>query len=341
MFEAHEPAQSSPGFSLPRNASRLGVTPASDRGTNGTSSMAQHSLRFVGPNDALRSISPFIEMGAYEALWATHGATFKRIAESLRENLDGFISDLVDAKLAVETARTVLEYFRSKGVGRFGVRVHHDAEYPARLRDATYPVELLYFQGSWDFVDSPSVAIVGTRKPSREGVLRTQKLVKQLVADDWTVVSGLAAGIDSVAHRAALEAGGRTIAVLGTPLSDVYPKENANLQAEIAHRFLVISQVPVQRYRQQMWKQNRLFFPERNVTMSALTRATVIVEASNTSGTLIQARAALKQKRKLFILDSCFRNPELLWPSKFEKLGAIRVEHYEQIRDALQADPGR
>jgi DNA processing protein len=80
---------------------------------------------------------------------------------------------------------------------------------------------------------------------------------------------------------------------------------------------------------------NRLFFPERNATMSALTEATVIVEAGDTSGTLIQARHALQQGRKLFILDSCFRIPDLRWPSKFLERGAIRISEYDEIRTHL------
>jgi DNA processing protein len=93
-----------------------------------------------------------------------------------------------------------------------------------------------------------------------------------------------------------------------------YPPENRELQQQIADRHLVISQVPIVRYSQQHFRGKKHFFPERNVTMSALTEATIIVEAGETSGTLIQARHALKQKRTLFILDSCFQNPSLSWP---------------------------
>ena len=82
---------------------------------------------------------------------------------------------------------------------------------------------------------------------------------------------------------------------------------------------------------------NRLFFPERNITMSALTQATVIVEAGETSGTLIQARAAFKQGRKLFILDSNFQNPKLTWPRRFEEQGAIRVRDFDDILSNLDA----
>jgi DNA processing protein len=151
-------------------------------------------------------------------------------------------------------------------------------------------------------------------------------------------VSGLAKGIDTAAHEETIEAGGRTIAVIGTPIFEAYPKENAQLQETIATKHLLISQVPFLRYRKQAFKANTLFFPARNVTMSALTAATVIVEAGNTSGTLVQARAALAQNRRLFILESCFRNTELTWPSKFEKLGAVRVQNVTQILEALNAN---
>jgi DNA processing protein len=137
------------------------------------------------------------------------------------------------------------------------------------------------------------------------------------VKDGYTVVSGLARGVDAAAHKAAIQVNGKIIAVIGAPLNRVYPKENAGRQEEIAENFLLISQVPVFRYSKQDFRRNRTFFPERNKTMSALTAATIIVEAGETSGTLIQARAALAQGRKLFIADSCFQNPALTWPREF------------------------
>jgi DNA processing protein len=275
------------------------------------------------------------ELGAYETLWMQPKASFKSVATIFREHEEALPSDLVPSRDAEQMAAKVVGHLRERGVRFFGVRVHRAGEYPAKLRDAAHPVELLYFQGAWDLVESRCVAVVGTRKPSNEGVQRAKQLVRDLVRDGWTIVSGLAEGIDTVAHTTALELGGRTIAVIGTPLSEVYPKANADLQGRIAKDFLVVSQVPVERYGHQIWKVNRGFFPERNVTMSALTEATIIVEASNTSGTLIQARAALRQKRKLFILDSCFRNPELTWPKAYAEKGAIRVEAYNTIKDTL------
>ena len=278
------------------------------------------------------TVSPFLEMGAYEAIWAEEPVTFKRLAERFATHPNYLPSSFVSSSKAHEYAHSA--FHRLEDIRHFGVRLFGAAEYPPKLRDAAYPVQLLYYAGNWDLVWSRSVAIVGTRSPSAEGLARTRKLVEALVADDITVVSGLAAGIDTQVHRTAMAAGGRTVAVIGTPLSETYPKENAELQRQISENFLVVSQVPVMRYEQQDYRRNRAFFPERNVTMSALTEATVIVEAGETSGTLTQARAALAQRRKLFILDSCFRQG-FDWPAKLQEKGAIRVQNYDDIHRAL------
>ena len=282
-----------------------------------------------------RAISPLRELGAYEALWEEPDASFKILSEKFAGHPGALPSDFVAPSEARKQAAFVQERFRMANIDRFGVRVHGAGEYPEKLRDARHPIALLYYQGWWDLVDSRCVAVVGTREPSEEGVARTRRLVKALVRDDYTVVSGLAAGVDRVAHETAIEEGGRTIAVIGTPLSHSYPRANAELQRRIARDFLVISQVPLRRYENQDYRRNRLFFPERNVTMSALTEATIIVEAGETSGTLIQAKAALQQGRKLFILDSCFRKAGLTWPQRFAEKGAIRVRDYDDIRQHL------
>ena len=270
---------------------------------------------------AARAVSPFREMGAYEVLWSAPGATFRSLAARFAARPGSVPSDFVAGAEAVR--RRLVE----AGVGRFGVRVHGAGEYPPQLRDAAHPIALLYYQGWWDLAASPSVAVVGTRRPSAQGLARTRRLVRNLVADGYTVVSGLAAGIDRTAHEAAIGAGGRTIAVIGTPLSHAYPKENAGLQ---------------RRYEAQDYRRNRAFFPARNVTMSALSAATVVVEAGATSsGTLIQARAALRQGCTLFLLDNCFRDPSLAWPACLAAQGAVRVRTYDDIRAHLSAAPDR
>lgn len=278
-------------------------------------------------------ISSIREMGAYEALWINPDASFKAIAECFRKHPGAIPSELVEASLIDEMLQKVTHQLEKAHITDYGVRVNGTGDYPLQLRDAANPLEFFYFRGWWDLVNSPKrIAIVGSRNPSDEGIRRATRLTKLLVKEGFTIVSGLAKGIDTVAHKTAISEGGKTIAVIGTPITEYYPAENKELQEYIAKHFLLISQVPIWRYHLQTYKGNRLFFPERNVTMSALSQATVIVEASNTSGTLTQARAALQQGRKLFILDSCFQKPELTWPARFEKQGAIRVSDFEDIR---------
>jgi DNA processing protein len=292
-----------------------------------------------GDAPEVAAISPRREMGAYEALWLEKGASFKTIAEKFAADPKALPSDFVPRAQADECAAEVLRTLKGQHIHRFGVRVNHAGDYPVRLRDARHPVELLYYQGAWELTETRSVAVVGTRKPTEEGVERAERLARELVKRGFTVVSGLAAGIDTAAHKAAMDAGGATIAVIGTPPGSYYPRENRELQDWIARDFLLISQVPVLRYRRAPVPQNRFFFLERNVTMSALTEATIIVEASETSGTLTQARAALYQGRKLFILNSCFERGDLTWPARYEAQGAIRVREPDDIWYALGERP--
>ncbi|CUJ75432.1 DNA protecting protein DprA [Achromobacter xylosoxidans] len=281
-------------------------------------------------------ISPVREMAAYEALWSQKNASFKTIADHFRSSPGTVPSELVSEEEISLALSRVLEKIEQANIRDYGVRIHGSEDYPERLRDAAHPVEVLYYRGWWDLIDSPKrIAIVGSRKASEEGIRRTVKLVKLLVREGFTIVSGLAKGVDTAAHTAAIHLGGNTIAVIGTPITEYYPPENKALQDLIAEKYLLISQVPIWRYSKQDYRSNRLFFPERNATMSALAQATVIVEASDTSGSLAQARAALKQGRKLFILDNCFRDPKLTWPARFEKMGAIRVKDVDDIKATL------
>ncbi|NTJ36383.1 DNA-processing protein DprA [Agrobacterium rhizogenes] len=292
-------------------------------------------LNRVADGPAANAISPRRELGAYEALWLEKGATFRTLAEKFASDPTALPSDFVSSSDAATCAEEVMKALKKAGVHQFGVRINHAGDYPLKLRDARHPVELLYYQGEWELTETRAVAVVGSREASDEGKRRAARLARELVDRDFTVVSGLAKGIDISAHTAAIERGGKTIAVIGTPLGQAYPRENAEMQKRIAEEYLLISQVPVLRYARQAPPQNRFFFPERNVTMSALTEGTIIVEAGETSGTLTQARAALHQGRKLFILDSCFHRSDITWPARFEAEGAIRVRTSEDIWSAL------
>jgi DNA processing protein len=175
----------------------------------------------------------------------------------------------------------------------------------------------LYLRGDAALLATgPRVSVVGSRLASVAGVRRAGVLAKALARHQMIVVSGLAAGIDTAAHRAAMQAGGRTIAVLGTPLGKVYPPENAELQESIARDHLLVSQF---RSDEEIALQN---FPIRNRTMALLTDATVVVEAAEESGALQQGWEALRLGRLLFLLESVAEDSRLKWQRQMLDRGA-------------------
>jgi DNA processing protein len=176
---------------------------------------------------------------------------------------------------------------------------------------------------------SARVAVVGSRKASLPGRKRVERLVSGLVDHGVVIVSGLAAGIDTAAHEETLKRGGRTIAVLGTPLDEVHPAANASLQLRLMKEHLVVTQFPIGH------PTLRSNFPRRNRTMALLCDASVIVEAGESSGTLSQGWEALRLNRPLFILKSVFENSNLTWPDEMQKYGAQVLEDLEQILDRL------
>jgi DNA processing protein len=178
----------------------------------------------------------------------------------------------------------------------------------------------------------PRISVVGSRKASAEGLKRASYFARALVAHNMIVVSGLAEGVDTAAHQAAIEAGGHTIAVLGTPIDEVYPRANAGLQALIIDKHLAVSQFPAGT------KTHPGNFPQRNRTMALLTDATVIVEAGEQSGTLHQGWEALRLGRLLFLLESVANDPSLTWPAKMIHYGA-QVLSRETLDAALEEIP--
>ena len=196
--------------------------------------------------------------------------------------------------------------------------------------DATEPHDLmtLYYAGDLSLVKRPCVSIVGTRKATPRGLQRTSRLARELAEHGVVVVSGLAKGIDTAAHLSTLESGGRTIAVIGTPLTKASPVENGPLQETIWRDHLLISPFPEGRG---VFRSN---FPKRNQLMAAISDATVIVEANDDSGTLHQALACQRLGRWLFIVKSVVETR--VWPKRF--LGGkntVVLESTEQIVQAL------
>ena len=177
----------------------------------------------------------------------------------------------------------------------------------------------------------PRVAVVGTRHPTAGGERRARKLVKALVEHGAIVVSGLAAGIDTVAHTQTIEAGGRTIAVIGTPVDEVFPKANTSLQRKISEQHLLVSEFAPG---STVSKGN---FPRRNRTMALIADASVIIEAGEGSGTLSQGWEALRLGRPLFLLKSLV-DSELAWPREMIDHGAFVLAGMEDLLRVLPTD---
>lgn len=175
-------------------------------------------------------------------------------------------------------------------------------------------------------LSDPRVSIVGTRHPSERGISNAKKLAATLVEHNVTIVSGLAAGIDTVAHRTAIEQGGSTIAVLGTPLDRAYPQENRRLQDEIMSKHLAISQFEPRK------PITRANFVMRNRTMALLSHVTVIVEAGSKSGTEYQGWEAIRLGRPLFVMDTVDDWP---WVEQIFKYGATKYRHTEDVLEYL------
>lgn len=192
-------------------------------------------------------------------------------------------------------------------------------------RRSTKPI---WCAGDLDALRAPAVAIVGTRNVSEAGAARARKLARGLSDADVAVVSGLAEGVDTEALTEAMKAGGRVAAVIGTPIDKAYPAKNARLQETIYRDHLLISQFPLGT------RTFRSHFPERNRLMAAVSDATVVIEASDTSGTLHQSAECVKLGRWLFIAKSVVDDPNLTWPAKF--LDYENCVVLERVEDVLE-----
>lgn len=284
-------------------------------------------------------ISPEVELGAYERLWLEdRGQTFAKLADRFREagaDLPSRLAGIGEAE-ALATAESVRMQLLRAGIADFGVRLPAMPGFPLGLRRVENPAELLYYRGNWERADDPLIAVSGTTKPTADGLATARELTAALVQGGWTVASGFGAGIDAAVHQAALDAGGRTVAVLGTPLDVRYPRSGSALLERIAQEHLVISQVPVLFYKNAPYPLRPFFFLERAITLSALCAATILVEGGEAEETaaLFHASAALTQGRQLMILDSCFESGAA-WPQYLADRGALRVDGIDDIRERL------
>jgi len=284
---------------------------------------------FEGP--ALQPISPMKELGAYECMWLEPDSTFSTIAGQFAKNPSALPSSFVDPEDCRQRGADVTELLRKAGVNRYGVRIHRAGDYPSKLRQARTPVELLYYQGTWELAETEGIAIVGGRNPTQAGVNLADKMARVLAMMDYTIVSGLHKLIDVTALRSGIEAGGNVIAVSDVPIGCTSDMVSNEVHRIISANYLLVSPVPVLRYSRRISGDDSAFTTQKHEMMSALTVATIIVDAEDDSEVLSQAKAAIFQGRKLFIPDYCFQRRDLTWPSFYEERGAIRIREPEDL----------
>ncbi|HSV85989.1 MAG TPA: DNA-processing protein DprA [Levilinea sp.] len=216
-------------------------------------------------------------------------------------------------------------------IERQGIRVitWEDEIYPRRLREIDQPPPVLYLRGSIDPEDDWAVAIVGTRRVTAYGRQITADLAAFLAGNGITVVSGLARGVDAIAHEAALQAGGRTIAVLGSGVDCIYPPEHRKLAAQIMSQGAVCSDYPVGT------APESTNFPPRNRIIAGLSQATVIIEAGETSGALITARFAADQGREVLAVPGPINAVQSQGTNNLIQQGARPLLRVEEILEVL------
>lgn len=205
-----------------------------------------------------------------------------------------------------------------------------DSDYPVNLKEIYDPPIVLYLKGKLIPEDKPALAVVGSRRASHYGLQTARKISHQLAACGFTVISGLARGIDTMAHRGALLAGGRTIAVLGSGLGNIYPPENEKLALEIAGSGAVISEFPIRTI------PDRQNFPLRNRVVSGLSLGVLVVEAAQRSGALITACLAMEQGRPVMAVPGRIDSFSARGTNALIRDGAKMVGEVEDILEEFE-----
>ena len=264
-------------------------------------------------------------------LLAAFGSAEKSLAATSAElaQIDGLTPDvrqqLIDGRSRAPLAQE-LELIEQH---QCHVVTINDDAYPALLKQIDDPPVLLYIIGNFPLPDTLSIAIVGSRSPTKYGKTISQQLSHQLAERGVTVVSGFARGIDTCVHRGALEADGRTVAVFGCGLSIMYPETNRALAVEIIESGALVSEFPM------TMPPRGKNFPRRNRVISGLTLGTLVVEASERSGSLITARHAAEQGREVFAVPGQIFSGRSRGTHSLINQGATLINSVDDLLDAL------
>lgn len=277
----------------------------------------------VGPDAARRLLAAF---GLPESIFAQRADALRQVVSAAQAEALATPPPDFDAQLA-----TTLAWLNGASDRRiWGLA---DADYPAALLRTEDPPLLLYAVGSGvadGTLTTPALALVGSRNPTPQGLANARAFAGSLAQAGRVVVSGMALGIDGAAHEGALDAGGRTIAVVGTGLDRVYPKRHLGLAHRIAASGLLVSELPLGT------PPLAHHFPRRNRIISALSQGTLVVEAALQSGSLITARMALEQGKEVFAIPGSIHAPQSRGCHALIKQGAKLVESAQDVMDELQ-----
>jgi len=205
----------------------------------------------------------------------------------------------------------------------------YDERYPAQLKEIADPPPVLFVKGDPEYLSRPQIAMVGSRNPSSVGMNTALEFAKALAEAGYVITSGMALGIDAASHRGALNAGGATIAVVGTGLDRVYPACHKSLASDIVASGAMISEFPL------TTRAKAGHFPRRNRLISGLCQGLLVVEAAQQSGSLITARLALEQNREVFAIPGSIHNPLARGCNALIRQGAKLVETAEDVFEEL------
>jgi DNA processing protein len=268
----------------------------------------------------------------------------RKLVEHFRDPQDIFHASLTELEalgLQAHSAQSIAlgkslelatEELSKATAGKISVITREDAQWPVRLSEIYDPPLVLYIRGAAEVIARPGIAIVGTRHPTPYGIGMAERLACDLAAHGLVIVSGMARGVDAAAHRGALK-GGKTVAVFGTGVDEIYPKENKKIAESIlASGGALVSEFPLGSFAA---PQN---FPIRNRIISGLALGVLVVEAGEYSGTRITARCALEQSRELFAVPGNVISRNSWGPNTLIKQGAKLTATWEDVWEELPAE---
>lgn len=271
------------------------------------------------------------------ALLIEHFDTARRVFRAGVDELESFglaasVAQSIASGCTFDDAATQHQKMLSLGVRLISL---DDPLYPKRLRMIFDPPSVLFARGRLELLGSVGLGVVGTRRPSPYGIAACDRLSRDIALAGVTITSGMARGIDSTAHRAALDVTGNTIAVLGSGIDVVYPAENRKLSEEVATKGLLLSEFPMGT---PGFPQN---FPIRNRVVSGLSAGILVVEGAKYSGSAITARLAIEQGRELFAIPGNITNKMSWGPNLLIKQGAKLVQEAEDVLSELSTEDRR